>query len=89
MLSENGNRLQLLSGLDVTACAIQWVARIECIGQRREANQREYWLNEQMKVIQKELGEKEGKSELVRFGLGLLKIWKMLLKYIKTLNSLN
>ncbi|MCO4744958.1 MAG: endopeptidase La [Proteobacteria bacterium] len=30
----------------------------------RESNQREYWLNEQMKAIQKELGEKEGKSEL-------------------------
>ncbi|TNE87898.1 MAG: endopeptidase La [Deltaproteobacteria bacterium] len=34
------------------------------VKKEREANQREYWLNEQMKAIQKELGEKEGKSEL-------------------------
>ncbi len=34
------------------------------VKRERETNQREYWLNEQMKAIQKELGDKEGRSDL-------------------------
>jgi len=34
------------------------------VKRERENNQREYWLNEQMKAIQKELGDKEGRSDL-------------------------
>jgi len=30
----------------------------------RQSSQREYWLNEQMKAIQRELGDKEGRSDL-------------------------
>lgn len=30
----------------------------------KEVNQREFWLNDQMKAIQKELGDKEGRGEL-------------------------
>ncbi len=32
--------------------------------ERENNSQREYWLNEQMKAIQKELGDKEGRSDL-------------------------
>jgi ATP-dependent Lon protease len=34
------------------------------VKRERENTQREYWLNEQMKAIQKELGDKEGRSDL-------------------------
>ncbi len=34
------------------------------VKRERETNQRDYWLNEQMKAIQKELGDKEGRSDL-------------------------
>jgi ATP-dependent Lon protease len=34
------------------------------VKRERENNQREVWLNEQMKAIQKELGDKEGRTEL-------------------------
>lgn len=34
------------------------------VKRERENNQREYWLNEQMKAIQKELGDKEGRGDL-------------------------
>ncbi|MEZ4321174.1 MAG: endopeptidase La [Myxococcota bacterium] len=34
------------------------------VKRERESTQREYWLNEQMKAIQKELGDKEGRSDL-------------------------
>ncbi len=34
------------------------------VKRERETNQREFWLNEQMKAIQKELGDKEGRSDL-------------------------
>ncbi len=34
------------------------------VKRERESNQREFWLNEQMKAIQKELGDKEGRSDL-------------------------
>jgi len=34
------------------------------VKKERAASQREYWLNEQMKAIQKELGEKEGRSDI-------------------------
>jgi ATP-dependent Lon protease len=34
------------------------------VKRERENNQREFWLNEQMKAIQKELGDKEGRSDL-------------------------
>jgi len=34
------------------------------VKRERENNQREYWLNEQMKAIQKELGDKEGRTDL-------------------------
>jgi ATP-dependent Lon protease len=34
------------------------------VKRERESSQREYWLNEQMKAIQKELGDKEGRSDL-------------------------
>jgi ATP-dependent Lon protease len=34
------------------------------VKRERESSQREFWLNEQMKAIQKELGDKEGRSDL-------------------------
>ncbi len=34
------------------------------VKRERETNQREYWLNEQMRAIQKELGDKDGRSDL-------------------------
>ena len=34
------------------------------VKRERESTQREYWLNEQMKAIQKELGDKEGRSDV-------------------------
>ena len=34
------------------------------VKRERDNSQREYWLNEQMKAIQKELGDKEGRSDL-------------------------
>lgn len=34
------------------------------VKRERDNTQREYWLNEQMKAIQKELGDKEGRSDL-------------------------
>jgi len=34
------------------------------VKREREANQREDWLNEQVKAIQKEMGDKEGRTEL-------------------------
>ncbi|MFT4624884.1 MAG: ATP-dependent Lon protease [Myxococcota bacterium] len=34
------------------------------VKRERESNQRDQWLNEQMKAIQKELGDKEGRSDL-------------------------
>jgi len=34
------------------------------VKRERENTQREYWLNEQMKAIQKELGDKDGRSDL-------------------------
>jgi ATP-dependent Lon protease len=34
------------------------------VKKEREQNQREYWLNEQMKAIQKELGDKDGRGEI-------------------------
>jgi len=34
------------------------------VKKERQSSQREYWLNEQMKAIQKELGDKEGRSDL-------------------------
>ncbi len=34
------------------------------VKREREANQREYWLQEQMKVIQRELGDKDSRGEL-------------------------
>lgn len=34
------------------------------VKRERENNQREFWLNEQMKAINKELGDKEGRSDL-------------------------
>ena len=41
------------------------------VKRERESNQREYWLNEQMKAIQKELGDKDGKGELGELAEGL------------------
>ena len=34
------------------------------VQRERQSNQREYWLNEQMKAIQKELGDREGRGDL-------------------------
>ena len=34
------------------------------VKKEREVNQREYWLNEQMKAIQKELGDKDGRGDV-------------------------
>ncbi len=34
------------------------------VKRERETNQREHWLNEQMRAIQKELGDKEGRNEI-------------------------
>jgi len=34
------------------------------VKRERESTQREYWLNEQMKAIQKELGDKEGRGDI-------------------------
>lgn len=34
------------------------------VKRERESNHREFWLNEQMKAIQKELGDKDGRSDL-------------------------
>ncbi len=34
------------------------------VKKERQSSQREFWLNEQMKAIQKELGDKEGRSDL-------------------------
>jgi ATP-dependent Lon protease len=34
------------------------------VKKERESNQREYWLNEQMKAIQKELGDKDGRGDV-------------------------
>lgn len=38
------------------------------VKREREANQREYWLQEQMKAIQRELGDKESRSEVDEIG---------------------
>jgi ATP-dependent Lon protease len=41
------------------------------VKRERENTQREYWLNEQMKAIQRELGDKEGRSDLEELAQGL------------------
>ncbi|MEQ1564825.1 MAG: endopeptidase La, partial [Myxococcota bacterium] len=41
------------------------------VKRERENNQREFWLNEQMKAIQKELGDKEGRSDLEELAASL------------------
>ena len=41
------------------------------VKRERESSQREYWLNEQMKAIQKELGDKEGRSDLEELAAAL------------------
>lgn len=41
------------------------------VKRERESSQREFWLNEQMKAIQKELGDKEGRSDLEELAAAL------------------
>ncbi|HHO52004.1 MAG TPA: endopeptidase La [Deltaproteobacteria bacterium] len=41
------------------------------VKRERDNSQREYWLNEQMKAIQKELGDKEGRSDLEELAAAL------------------
>jgi len=51
----------LLSEMEFLRVARKLKTRVQ---RDRESGQREYWLNEQMKAIQKELGDKEGRGEL-------------------------
>ena len=51
----------LLSEIEFLQVARKLKTRVK---KERDANQREYWLNEQMKAIQKELGDKGSKNEM-------------------------
>ena len=51
----------LLSEIEFLQVARKLKTRVK---KERDANQREYWLNEQMKAIQKELGDKGTKNEM-------------------------